>query len=424
MTAMSNAQIIWDKLTAAGLTAAGAAGLLGNLDAESGLNPQNLQNSYEKKLGYTDADYTAAVDCGAYANFSYDGAGYGLAQWTYWSRKRNLLAYAKSKGKSVGDLEMQLEFLRMELTVYGVLSVLKTSTSVREASDCVLLQFERPKDQSQSNLDRRFARAQEFYNKFAGGMTMSNGMTPQKRVISTAKAQEGYLGKKTNAQLDDFTANSGGLFNRFARDLDAMGDFYNGRKNGFDWCDVFVDWCFVTTFGRELAQKLLCQPNKSLGAGTKYSMDYYKARGRFFQTPQPGDQIFFGTATVTSHTGLVVAVDDGYVYTTEGNAGNPSAVRACRYSLRYAKIKGYGRPDWSLAPEKNKEDKTVSYEQWKEYMDRYRKELRADHDKCWAEEELDAAVAAGITDGRRPHDLVTREEAAIMALRSGQGKLD
>ena len=45
---MSNGRVIWDKLLAAGLTPAGAAGLMGNLQAESGLNPRNLQNSYEK----------------------------------------------------------------------------------------------------------------------------------------------------------------------------------------------------------------------------------------------------------------------------------------------------------------------------------------------------------------------------------------
>ena len=140
-----------------------------------------------------------------------------------------------------------------------------------------------------------------------------------------------------------------------------LGDFYNGKKNGFDWCDVLMDWLFVTTFGRELGQKLLCQPNKSLGAGTKYSMDYYKARGRFFLTPQPGDQIFFGTATVTSHTGIVTDVKDGYVYTVEGNAGSPSAVRACKYSLRYAKIKGYGRLDWPLVPAEQEDDDMKYY---------------------------------------------------------------
>lgn len=199
-------------------------------------------------------------------------------------------------------------------------------------------------------------------------------MTAPERLIATAEEQVGYLGKKTNAQLDDFKANAGGLWNRFARDLDALGDFYNGRKNGYDWCDVFVDWCFVRTFGRELGQKLLCQPNKSLGAGTKYSMDYYKARKQFFQTPQPGDQIFFGTATVTSHTGLVVAVKDGYVHTIEGNAGSPSAVRSCKYSLRYAKIKGYGRPDWSLVPDDKKEDDemVVIYEKLNDVPEHFR----------------------------------------------------
>ncbi|WP_300821486.1 phage tail tip lysozyme [uncultured Oscillibacter sp.] len=88
------------------------------------------------------------MDSGAYTNFVYDGAGYGLAQWTNWSRKKNLLAYAKSKGKSVGDLEMQLEFLLMELTINGLMSTLKMEKTVREASDIVLLKFERPANQA------------------------------------------------------------------------------------------------------------------------------------------------------------------------------------------------------------------------------------------------------------------------------------
>ena len=84
---------------------------MGNLYAESGLSPINLQNSYNTKLKYSDAAYTDAVDNGKYTNFVKDSAGYGLAQWTYWSRKQNLLNYAKSTGKSIGDLNMQLEFL-------------------------------------------------------------------------------------------------------------------------------------------------------------------------------------------------------------------------------------------------------------------------------------------------------------------------
>ncbi len=60
---------------------------MGNLYAESGLMPNNLQNTYNNKLGKTDAEYTAAVDNGSYGNFIKDSAGYGLAQWTYWSKK-------------------------------------------------------------------------------------------------------------------------------------------------------------------------------------------------------------------------------------------------------------------------------------------------------------------------------------------------
>ena len=85
--------------------------MMGNLFAESALSPINLQNTYEKKLGYSDSTYTTAVDNGTYTNFIKDSAGYGLAQWTSWSRKQNLLNYAKSKGVSIGDLNMQLEFL-------------------------------------------------------------------------------------------------------------------------------------------------------------------------------------------------------------------------------------------------------------------------------------------------------------------------
>ena len=106
---------IYNFLIGKGMTPAGAAGLMGNLYAESGLKPTNIQNSYEKKLGFTDETYTAAVDSGAYGNFVNDCAGYGLAQWTYWSRKKALLEFAKAQGASVGDLETQLEFLLHEL---------------------------------------------------------------------------------------------------------------------------------------------------------------------------------------------------------------------------------------------------------------------------------------------------------------------
>lgn len=187
-------------------------------------------------------------------------------------------------------------------------------------------------------------------------------MTPQEKLIKVAEAEVGYLEKASNANLDSATANAGQRnYTKYARDLDALGDFYNGRKNGYDWCDVFVDWCFVQAFGKEKALKLLEAPLKSCGAGVKFSANYYKGdlyknAGQFHtSTPQPGDQIFFGTDTVWQHTGLVYKVDSKYVYTIEGNTSgasgvvsNGGGVAKKKYLLTYNRIKGYGRPDWSI----------------------------------------------------------------------------
>lgn len=181
---------IWEYLKAQGLTDAGAAGLMGNLYAESGLRPNNLQNSYEGKLGMADAEYTEMVDRGTYANFGNDRAGYGLAQWTYPSRKAALLACAKAARKSIGDLEMQLGFLMQELSTgyKTVLNVLRTTVSVREASDIVLLQFERPADQSEARRKQRAEYGQKYFDKYAkkggGVMGFTNSSLATVRMIS------------------------------------------------------------------------------------------------------------------------------------------------------------------------------------------------------------------------------------------------
>lgn len=148
----------------------GVAGLMGNLYAESGLKPANLQNSYEKSLGMTDAEYTAAVDNGTYTEeeFVHDHAGYGLAQWTYWSRKQNMYKHIKNLGLSIGDLDAQLSFLWAELSKYtAVTSVLFKATSVREASDVVLMKYEKPKNQSEENQIRRAGYGEIYYMNFA-----------------------------------------------------------------------------------------------------------------------------------------------------------------------------------------------------------------------------------------------------------------
>lgn len=166
---MTNEQLIWNYFKSHGLNDFGTAGLMGNLYAESGLNPKNLQQTYEQKLGYSDDSYTNAVDHGIYTNFVKDSAGYGIAQWTFWSRKQALFSFAKSREKSIGDLNMQLDFLMKELRegYIGVLNTLCNATSVLEASNEVLFRFERPANQDESVQAKRCAFGQRYYDLFA-----------------------------------------------------------------------------------------------------------------------------------------------------------------------------------------------------------------------------------------------------------------
>lgn len=165
-------------------------------------------------------------------------------------------------------------------------------------------------------------------------------------LIKTAKAEVGYKEKASNSNLNSKTGNAGHAnYNKYAAEIDKnYPKFYNGKKNGYDWCDIFADWCFIHTFGLTKALQLTCQPKKSAGAGCYYSLNYYKRAGRFHESnPQPGDQIFFGSSqNDVWHTGIVVDVDDDTVYTVEGNSSDGVASRS--YGLKNKTIVGYGRP--------------------------------------------------------------------------------
>lgn len=166
------------------------------------------------------------------------------------------------------------------------------------------------------------------------------------RVIAVAKAEVGYKEKASNSNLDNKTANAGSAnYTKYARDFDKLyPNWYNGKKNGFAWCDMFVDWCFLTAFGYKKALELLCQPEKSAGAGCTYSYNYYKNKGQVGRTPKKGAQIFFGVPGDFSHTGLVYDFDNSNVYTIEGNTSDQVAYR--QYSRSKSNIY-YGYPNYS-----------------------------------------------------------------------------
>lgn len=434
---MSIEKTIWEFFHSKGLNDYGVAGLMGNLYAESGLIPDNLQNTGNKKLGMTDAEYVAAVDNGTYTKFVRDSIGFGLAQWSFWSRKQALLDFAKSLGASIGDLNMQLNFLWKELTesYSGVLSVLRNASSILEASNAVLFDFERPANQDESVQRKRASFGQVYYDKYVSTPQTEGvvNLTAVERVIATAKSQVGYLEKASNSQLDSNTANAGrNNWTKYARDLDRLG-VYNFPKNGYAWCDMFVDWCFVNTFGVDLAWKMTNQPMKGCGAGCTYSAQYYRNMGRFHKSnPQPGDQIFFsedGGAT-SYHTGLVVAVDSKRVYTIEGNTSsdpgvveNGGSVNEKSYSLSYAKIGGYGTPDYSLVEEEDDMDVKRFEELWLEY----RKGLQDNDASQYSEQARQWAVDNGLIAGNNAtefngmwQDMLTREQFVTVLFRFAQ----
>lgn len=192
------AKFIWDYFSKKGLNNYAIAGLMGNLYAESALRPNNLQNSFEKKLGMTDKGYTKAVNDGSYKNFIHDGAGYGLAQWTWWSRKQALLYFAEKRMVSIDDLKMQLDFLLEELGAYEhVMKVLSKANSIKEACNVVMREYERPavvvnndKPGITKALRSRTDAGKEFYDKFVGSEKTFVGYF----------VQYGAFGSKNNAK--------------------------------------------------------------------------------------------------------------------------------------------------------------------------------------------------------------------------------
>ncbi len=166
---MANEKAIWDRLYASIQNPYGVAGVMGNFQAESAMRANNLQDSYQMLFGMNDEQYTEAVDNGSYQNFVRDSAGYGLYQATFWSIKQHLLNYARATGKSVGDWAMQVDQFvdLLKLEYIGVWQTLLAATSVRQASDAVLLDFEHPADQSERAQVYRASQGQRFFDQFA-----------------------------------------------------------------------------------------------------------------------------------------------------------------------------------------------------------------------------------------------------------------
>ena len=161
-------------------------------------------------------------------------------------------------------------------------------------------------------------------------------------LIATARAEVGYLEKKSNSQLDDKTANAG--YNNYTKYWRDVYPQYQAQA----WCACFVSWCMMKTFGLETAKKLL----------KHWPYVYCPALGNLFTkhaNPQRGDIVIFYRNGAFAHTGLVTKVDGDVFYTIEGNTSGGSDIVAngggvCSKYYYNSKLPGtkFCRPDYSI----------------------------------------------------------------------------
>lgn len=169
----SNAEKIWNYLRSLGYSKEGTAAIMGSLYRESGLAPNNLQNSYNMSIGLSDADYTSKVNDGSYSakRFMDDKAGYGLAQWTYSTRKQDLYNRTVGEGKRIDDMKSQLDLLDSEINSYGMNGSIRNATNIVDANDAFISKFEKPagyENKKSSLYTNRLASAREYYSQFKG----------------------------------------------------------------------------------------------------------------------------------------------------------------------------------------------------------------------------------------------------------------
>ena len=178
-----NDEFIWNFLLSKTKNAYGTAAIMGNLMAESSLNPNCV-------TGIKDQEYICKADNDE-IDFAHDGHAFGLVQWCYYTRKGGLQAYAKQQGRSVGDLQMQLEYLVKEMSqdYKSVWKAVTTSKSIRGISDTVMLKYEKPANTDEAARMKRANCAQKFYDQFAEKPEPDPTPTPSGKKMVRAKTQ-------------------------------------------------------------------------------------------------------------------------------------------------------------------------------------------------------------------------------------------
>lgn len=170
-------------------------------------------------------------------------------------------------------------------------------------------------------------------------------------VIALAEEQVGYIGKKTNSNLYDKTANVFGSYSKFSTEMSNVGMFASNVTGAY-WCTSFIAWLFYTcTKSVAETRQRLSMPAKqaiNYSSSCEQWVKYYKNAGRWSSTPQVGYQWFYKRKGAPVHTGIVVEIVDATsFYTIDGNtsgygydSGNVCAKKLRTISDTY----GFGMP--------------------------------------------------------------------------------
>jgi hypothetical protein len=146
---------------------------MGNWKDESGNESVRVEGDFTASRELSKA-YAADVDSGRISKqtFCFDARGWGLAQWTFWSRKDGLYCLCKSRGVSIGDEKAQVDWFFSELksgytSLYNFLRKCN-ETELYEAASRMCIEFERP---AVNNVQSRYNSAVEISKRVTDDST-------------------------------------------------------------------------------------------------------------------------------------------------------------------------------------------------------------------------------------------------------------
>ena len=252
---MSYQQIVYDEFRKAGATESGALAVVGNFIAESGCEPNRLENDYDPHRTVS-KDYVLRASSGNMSKAEFCKAvGFGLAQWTFPSRKANLWEFWKSSNKELDDIYMQIEFAIKEFKqdFPEVWKLLCLSNDLYTCVKRVCYDFENPYIK---NVDARFRYANEekniinlnnFNNKENAKETINNVVSKnhdlnlrnidkncngfiEVEILKTLLLIRNYKIDKDMKKLDTWSTETSTAVLQFQKDYNLISDCIVGQK--------------------------------------------------------------------------------------------------------------------------------------------------------------------------------------------------